>query len=194
MVITEHHLPFGHNPSYVTKSGWVFHTIQATYKKDKDGHPTLRTHGDILLAIRKNTFSISEKIHHQTDLYQTKSWTLSSGDFIPIIDMTGVYLSPDKKVPTYHLKSRTYTLPSIIIFTLPPRTPHKTFIVSAIMYSPEISTAGWTHNKKSTSSTTQDSRISPFELVALTLNANPKAASLIRRQLPPMPVPGAKYS
>jgi len=69
IVITEHHLPFGHTPSYVTKSGWVFHTIQAPYKKDKDGHPTLGTRGEILLASRKNTFAISEKIHHQTDLY-----------------------------------------------------------------------------------------------------------------------------
>ena len=48
IVITEHHLPFGHTPSYVTKSGWVFHTIQAPYKKDsdKDGQPILKPAGE----------------------------------------------------------------------------------------------------------------------------------------------------
>jgi len=104
MFITEHHLPFGHTPSHVSKSAWVFHTIQAPYKKDKDGHPTLGTREEILLAIRKNTLAISEKIHHQTDLYQTATWTLSVGDFVPIIHMTGVYLSPDGKVPTSEIK------------------------------------------------------------------------------------------
>ena len=54
IVVTEHHLPFGHTPSYVTTSGWTFHTIQAPFKKDKDGHPTLGTRGGILLATRKN--------------------------------------------------------------------------------------------------------------------------------------------
>jgi len=39
IVITEHRLSFRHTPSYVTKSGWVFHTIQAPYKKDKVGIP-----------------------------------------------------------------------------------------------------------------------------------------------------------
>jgi len=52
IVIIEHHLPFGHTPFYVTKSGWVFHTIQAPYKKDKDGNPTLGTCGEILIATR----------------------------------------------------------------------------------------------------------------------------------------------
>jgi hypothetical protein len=51
IVVTEHHLPFGHKPSYFTKSGWVFHTIQAPYKKDKDGNPTLGTRGGILLGM-----------------------------------------------------------------------------------------------------------------------------------------------
>jgi len=47
IVVTEHHLPFGHTPSYVTTSGWVFHTIQAPFKKDKDGNLTLGTRGGI---------------------------------------------------------------------------------------------------------------------------------------------------
>ena len=87
-------------PSYVTTSGWIFHTIQAPLKKDKDGNPTLGTRGGILLATRKNTFAISEKIHHHTDLYQTATWTLSAGEFLPTIHITGVYLSPDNKVPS----------------------------------------------------------------------------------------------
>jgi len=61
IVVTEHHLPFGHTTSYVTTSGWVFHTIQAPFKKDKDGNPTLGTSGGIFLATRKNAFAISEK-------------------------------------------------------------------------------------------------------------------------------------
>jgi len=89
IVITEHHLPFGHTHSYVTKSGWGLHTIQAPYNKDKDGNPTLGTRGGILLATRKNAFAISGKIHHQTDLYQTVTWTLSAGESIPIIHITG---------------------------------------------------------------------------------------------------------
>ena len=48
-VVTEHQLPLGHTPSYVTTSGWTFHTIQAPFKKDKDGNPTLGTRGGILL-------------------------------------------------------------------------------------------------------------------------------------------------
>jgi len=79
----------------VTKPGWVFHTIQAPYKKDKFGNPTLGTRGGILLATRKNTFAIPEKIHHQTDLYHTATWTLSADEFIPIIHITRVYISPD---------------------------------------------------------------------------------------------------
>ena len=47
-----------------------------------------------------------------------------------------------EKSPKLPLRLRTYTLPSMIISTLPPRTPHKTFIVSTIIYSPEISTVG----------------------------------------------------
>jgi len=61
IVITENHLPFRHTPSYVTKSGWVFHTIQTPYKKDNDGHPTLGACGGIFLAIRKNTSPFREK-------------------------------------------------------------------------------------------------------------------------------------
>ena len=53
------------------------------------------------------------------------------------------------------LKLKTYTLPSTIISTLPPLTPHKTFIVSTIIFSLEISTAGWAYNKKNTSPTTR---------------------------------------
>jgi len=109
-VITEHHLPFGHTPSYVTTSGWVFHTIQAPFKKDKDGNLTLGTRGGILLATRKNAFAISEKIHHQSDLNQTSTWTLSAGEFIPIIHITGVYLSPDNKLPTSEIKDLYTTL------------------------------------------------------------------------------------
>jgi len=80
-VVTEYHLSFGHTPSYVTTSGWarVFHTIQAPFKKDKDGNHTLGTRGGILLATRKNAFAISEKIYHQSDLYQTATWTLRAG-------------------------------------------------------------------------------------------------------------------
>jgi len=46
IVITEHHpgrVPFGNTPSYVTRSGWDFNTIQAPFKKDKNGNPTLGT-------------------------------------------------------------------------------------------------------------------------------------------------------
>ena len=111
-MITEHHLPFGHTPSYVTTSGWVVHTIQAPFKKDKDGNPTLGTRGGILLATRKNTFAISGKIHHQSDLYQTATWTRSAGEFIPIIHITGVYLSPDNKVPTTETKRQGKTSPT----------------------------------------------------------------------------------
>jgi len=110
IVVTEHHLPFGHTPSYVTTSGWVFHTIQAPFKKDKDGNPILGTRGGILLATRKNTFAISGKMHHHTDLYQTATWTLSAGEFLPIINMTGVYLSPDNMVPTSEIKDLYTTL------------------------------------------------------------------------------------
>jgi len=42
-----------------------------------------KTRGGILLAIRKNSFATSEKIHHQTDLYQTATWTLSAGGLYP---------------------------------------------------------------------------------------------------------------
>jgi len=93
----------------VTTSGWVFHAIQAPFKKDKDSNPTLGTRGGILLATRKNTFAISEKIHHHTDLYQTATWTLSAGKFLAITHITGVYLNPDKRYPPQ--KSRTFTLP-----------------------------------------------------------------------------------
>ena len=109
-MVTEHHLPFGHTPSYVTTSGWVFHTIQAPFKKDKDGNPILGTRGGILLATRKNTFAISGKMHHHTDLYQTATWTLSTGKFLPIIHITAVYLSPDNKVPTSEIKDLYTTL------------------------------------------------------------------------------------
>jgi len=37
IIITEHHLPFTGTPSYVQKTGWVFHTIQSQFKKDKQG-------------------------------------------------------------------------------------------------------------------------------------------------------------
>jgi len=105
-VVTEHDLPFGLTPSYVTTSGWVFHTIQAPIKKDNDCNPTL----GILLATRKNAFAISGKIHHHSDLYQTATWTLSAGKFIPIIHITWVYLSPDNKVPTSEIKDLYTTL------------------------------------------------------------------------------------
>ena len=75
---------------------------------------------------------------------------------------------------------------------LPPRTPHKTFIVNTIIYSAEIPTAGWAQNKRSTSLTTQDSHTYPFALVTLTHDANPKVKSLTLRQPPPMPVPGVE--
>ena len=94
----------------MTTSGWIFHTIQAPFKKEKDGNPTLGTRGGILLATRKNTFAISEKIHHHTNLYQTETWTLSAGEFLPIIHITGVYLSPDNKVQTSELKDLYTTL------------------------------------------------------------------------------------
>ena len=110
IVVTEHHLPFGHTPSYVTTSGWIFHTIQAPFEKDKDGDPTLGTGGGILLATRKNTFAISEKIHHHTNLYQSATWTLSAGEFLPIIYITWVYLSPDNKVQSSELKDLYTTL------------------------------------------------------------------------------------
>ena len=97
-------------PSYVTTSGWAFHTIQAPFKKDKDGNPTLGTRSGIFLATRKNVFAISGKIHHQSDLYQTATWTLSVGEFIPIIHITGVYLSPDNKVSTSEIKELYTTL------------------------------------------------------------------------------------
>jgi len=109
-VVTEHHLPFGHTPSYVTTSGWVVHTIQAPFKKDKDGNPTLGTRNGILLATRKNAFAILEIIHHHSDLYQTATWTLSTGEFITMIHITGVYLSPDNKVPTSEIKDLYTTL------------------------------------------------------------------------------------
>jgi len=96
----------------VTTSGWVFHTIQAPFKKDKDGNPTLGTRGRILLATRKNSFTISEKIHHHSDLYQTATWNLSAGEFISLIHITGVYLSPDNKVPTSGIKDLYTTLNS----------------------------------------------------------------------------------
>ena len=59
----------------------------------------------MILATRKNAFAISEKFHHQSDLYQTATWTLSVSEFIPIIHVTRVYLSPDKKVPTSEIKN-----------------------------------------------------------------------------------------
>mmetsp|Transcript_68156 Transcript_68156/g.110587 ORF Transcript_68156/g.110587 Transcript_68156/m.110587 type:complete len:80 (+) Transcript_68156:371-610(+) len=49
-------------------------------------------------------------MHHQTDLYQAATRTLSAGDFIPIIHITGVYLSPDSKVPTSEIKDLYTTL------------------------------------------------------------------------------------
>ena len=49
-------------------------------------------------------------MHHQTDLYETVTWTLSAGDFIPIIHITGVYLTPDIKVPTSEIKNPYTTL------------------------------------------------------------------------------------
>jgi len=51
-----------------------------------------------------NAFAISEKNHHQSDICQTATWTLSAGEFIPFIHITGVYLSPDNKVPTSEIK------------------------------------------------------------------------------------------
>jgi len=79
-------------------------------QKDKDGNPTLGTRGGILLATGKNAFAILEIIHHQSDLYQTAAWTLSAGEFIPIIHITGVYLSPDNKLPTSEIKALYTTL------------------------------------------------------------------------------------
>ena len=46
----------------------------------------------------------------RTDLYQTATWTLCAGKFLPIIHITGVYLSPDNKVPTSELKDLYSTL------------------------------------------------------------------------------------
>jgi len=39
IIITRHHLPFTHTPSYVKQTGWVFYTIQSPFKKDKQGLP-----------------------------------------------------------------------------------------------------------------------------------------------------------
>ena len=43
IIITEHHLPFGHTPTYAQTSGWQFHTLEAPYKTDKK-RPTYTRH------------------------------------------------------------------------------------------------------------------------------------------------------
>ena len=95
-------------------------------KKDKDSNPMLGTRGGILLATRKSTFAISEKIHHHTDSYQTATLTLSAGEFLPIIHITGVYLSPDNKVPTSEIKDLYTTLNNNFHVPSPrsPQNPH----------------------------------------------------------------------
>jgi len=56
IIITEHHPPFTHTPSYVKQTGWVFHTIQSPFKKDKQGLPTTTSsgRGGVLLAIKQD--------------------------------------------------------------------------------------------------------------------------------------------
>jgi len=181
-VVTEHHLPFGHTPSYVTTSGWIFHTIQAPFKKDKDGNPTLGTRGGIFLATRKNTFAISEKNHHHTDLYQTATWTLSAGKFLPIIHITGVYLTLTIRYPPQN--SRTFTLPSTTISMSPPRIPHRTSIVITIIYLLVISTVGWVWNKNNTSPTTSAIHTFPPALGTPIRDDNLKIEFLTQRQPP----------
>ena len=114
----------------------------------------LGTRGGILLATRKSTFAISEKIHHHTDSYQTVTWTLSAGEFLPIIHITGVYLSPDNKVPTSEIKDLYTTLNNNFHVSSPhsPENPHCHVIT--IIYLLVISTVGWVRNKNNTSLTT----------------------------------------
>ena len=123
IIITEHHLPFGHTPTYAQNSGWTFHTIEAPYKTDKHGQPTLGTRGGILLAIKTKSFTVAQKIHYCQDTLQAATWTLSAGEFIPHIHITGVYLSPDSKVPTADIKQLYTTLNNTFHPPTPPATP-----------------------------------------------------------------------
>jgi len=114
LIITEHRLPFTHTPSYVKQTGWVFqvHTIQSQFKKDKQGLPTTTSSGQpgVLLAIRQDTFAVTQKKHYEQDQYQAATWTLKSGTFIPHIHITGMYISPDPLLPNSEIKQLYATL------------------------------------------------------------------------------------
>jgi len=111
-MITEHHLLFTHTPSYVKQTGWVFHTIQSPFKKNKQGLPTTTSssRGGVLLAIKQDTFAITQKTHYEQDKYQAATWTLKSGTFIPHIHITGMYISPDPLLPNSEIKQLYVTL------------------------------------------------------------------------------------
>ena len=76
---------------------------------------------------------------------------------------------------------------------MPPRISHRTSVVITIIYLPEISSAGWTWNKKNTSPTTKDSHTFLFVLGTLTHDANLKTASLAQRQPLQTLVPEVDY-
>jgi len=112
IIITEHHLLFTHTPSYVKQTGWVFHTIQSPFKKDKQGLPTTTSsgRGGVLLAIKQDTFAVTQKTHCEQDQYQVATWTLKSGIFIPHIHITGMCISPDPLLPNSEIKQLYATL------------------------------------------------------------------------------------
>jgi len=89
IIITEHHLPFTHTPSYVKQTGWVFHTIQSPFKKDKQGLPTTTSsdRGGVLLVIKQDTFAVTQKTHFEQDQYQVATSTTVNGvDTFQIIE------------------------------------------------------------------------------------------------------------
>jgi len=104
--------PFTHTPSYVKQTGWVFHTIQLPFKKDKHGLPTTTSsgRGGVLLAIKQDTFAVTQKTHYEQDQYQAATWTLKAGIFIPHIRITGMYISPDPLLPNGEIKQLYATL------------------------------------------------------------------------------------
>jgi len=63
IIITEHHLPFTHTPSYVKHTGWVFHTIQSPFKKHKQGLSTTTSsgRGGVLLPSNKTHSQLHKK-------------------------------------------------------------------------------------------------------------------------------------
>jgi len=126
IIITEHHVPFTHTPSYVKQTGWVLYTIQSPFKKDKQGLPTTTSSGRdrVLLAVKQDTLAVTQKTHFGQDQYQVVTWTLKSGMFIPHIHITGMYISPDPLLPNSEIKHLYATLITDFIPPYHPSSQH----------------------------------------------------------------------